>query len=74
MAIFGKSSQVMCTILLPRSGTVFRSHYNVTVPLTKSERKTDRLWGPAQMAVVLCEDDQTLVHFENYLDGNPILS
>ena len=54
--------------------TLAGSHYNVTVPLTNSERKTDRLWGPAQMAVVLCEDDQTLVHFENYLDGNPVLS
>jgi 3',5'-cyclic-AMP phosphodiesterase len=54
--------------------TLAGSHYNVTVPQTMSERKTDRLWGPAQMAVVLCEDDQTLVHFENYLDGNPVLS
>jgi 3',5'-cyclic AMP phosphodiesterase CpdA len=48
--------------------------YSVTVPLKGSERKIDRLWGPAQMAVVLCDDTQTLVHFENYLDGNPILS
>lgn len=54
--------------------TLAGSHYNVVVPLTGAERKTDRLWGPAQMAVVLCEDDQTLVHFENYLDGNPVLS
>ena len=54
--------------------TLAGSHYNVTVPLTGAERKTDRLWGPAQMAVVLCEADQTLVHFENYLDGNPVLS
>ena len=54
--------------------TLAGSHYNVTVPLTGSGRKIDRLWGPAQMAVVLCEDDQTLVHFENYLDGNPVLS
>ena len=54
--------------------TLAGSHYNVTVPPTNSGRKTDRLWGPAQMAVVLCEDDQTLVHFENYLDGNAVLS
>ncbi|MEO1536239.1 MAG: metallophosphoesterase [Pseudomonadota bacterium] len=54
--------------------TLAGSHYNVTVPLSGSERKTDRLWGPAQMAVVLCDDDQTLVHFENYLDANPALS
>ena len=54
--------------------TLAGSHYNVTVPLNESERKTERLWGPAQMAVVLCEDYQTLVHFGNYLDGNPVLS
>ncbi|MCR9127342.1 MAG: metallophosphoesterase [Rhodobacteraceae bacterium] len=54
--------------------TLAGSHYGVTVPLNGAERKIDRLWGPAQMAVVLCDDDQTLVHFENYLDGNPVLS
>lgn len=54
--------------------TLAGSHYNVTVPLNGSGRKIDRLWGPAQMAVVLCEEDQTLVHFENYLDPNPVLS
>ncbi|MEO1307258.1 MAG: metallophosphoesterase [Pseudomonadota bacterium] len=54
--------------------TLAGGHYNVTVPLTGSERKIDRLWGPAQMAIVLCDDHQTLVHFENYLDGNPVLS
>ena len=53
--------------------TLAGSQYNVTVPLTSSERKTDRLWGPAQLAVVLCEDIQTLAHFENYLDGNAVL-
>lgn len=53
--------------------TLAGSHYSVTVPI-KGARPVERLWGPAQMAVVLCEDDQTLVHFENYLDGNPVLS
>lgn len=53
--------------------TLAGSHYNVTVP-THDQRPVDRLWGPAQMAVVLCNQDQTLVHFENYLDGNPVLS
>ncbi|MEL6572407.1 MAG: metallophosphoesterase [Pseudomonadota bacterium] len=53
--------------------TIAGSHYGVTVPLN-GDRKVDRLWGPAQMAIVLGEDDQTLVHFDNYLDGNPILS
>lgn len=54
--------------------TLAGSHYNVTVLLTGAARKVERLWGPAQMAVVLCDENQTLVHFENYLDGNPILS
>lgn len=54
--------------------TLAGSHYNVTVPLSGSERKIDRLWGPSQLAVVLCDAHQTLVHFENYLDANPVLS
>lgn len=53
--------------------TLAGSHYNVTVPLDKN-RKIDRLWGPAQMAIVLGDGDQTLVHFENYLDSNPVLN
>jgi 3',5'-cyclic AMP phosphodiesterase CpdA len=52
--------------------TLAGNHYNVTVPLDSAE-KVDRLWGPAQMAVVLGDADQTLVHFDNYLDGNPVL-
>lgn len=53
--------------------TLAGSHYNVTVPLD-DETKIDRLWGPAQMAVVLGDADQTLVHFDNYMDGNLVLS
>ncbi|MHA3915014.1 metallophosphoesterase [Halovulum sp. GXIMD14793] len=52
--------------------TLSGGHYNVTVPLDAA-RKIDRLWGPAQMAVVLGDDAQTLVHFDNYLDANPVL-
>lgn len=48
------------------------NHYNVTVPL-EDGAKVDRLWGPAQMAVVLGNQDQTLVHFDNFLEGNPVL-
>lgn len=52
--------------------TLAGCHYNVTVPLS-AEAKVDRLWGPGQMAVVLGDSVQTLVHFDNYLDGNAIL-
>lgn len=52
--------------------TIAGSHYGVTVPLT-ANAPHHRIWGPAQMAVVLGSEDQTLVHFDNYLDGNQIL-
>ncbi len=52
--------------------TLAGNHYNVTVPL-KADAKVDRLWGPAQMAVVLGDEAQTLVHFDNYLEGNAVL-
>jgi Icc protein len=48
--------------------TLAGSHYGVTVPL--NGEKHERTWGPAQMAVVLGTEDQTLIHFDNYLDGN----
>lgn len=53
--------------------TLAGNHYNVTVPLDP-EAKVDDLWGPAQMAVVLGDAAQTLVHFDNFLDGNPVLA
>ena len=53
--------------------TLAGSHYNVTVPL-ENGAQIDRLWGPAQMAVLLGDTDQTLVHFDNYLDGNAKIS
>lgn len=52
--------------------TLAGNHYNVTVPL-RQEAKVDRLWGPAQMAVVLGNATQTLVHFDNFMDGNALL-
>lgn len=52
--------------------TLAGNHYNVTVPL-EGDAKVDRLWGPAQMAVVLGDDTQTLVHFDNFLEGNVVL-
>jgi len=48
--------------------TLAGSHYGVTVPL--NGERPERIWGPAQMAVVLGTEDQTLIHFDNYLDGN----
>ena len=53
--------------------TLAGSHYSVTVPLD-TEAKVDRTWGPSQMAVVLGDETQTLVHFDNYLDGNAVLA
>ncbi len=51
--------------------TTAGTHYGVTVPLDGT--KSNRLWGPAQMAVILGTEDQTLVHFDNFLDGNNVL-
>jgi Icc protein len=52
--------------------TLAGGHYSVSIPLDGSE--PDRLWGPGQMAVVLADPDHTLVHFDNYLDGNQVLA
>ena len=48
--------------------TLAGSHYSVTAPVDGS--KPDRLWGSAQLALVLGTEDQSLIHFDNYLDGN----
>lgn len=53
--------------------TLAGNHYSVTVPL-EADAKVDRLWGPAQIAVVIGNDVQTLVHFDNFLDGNLALA
>jgi 3',5'-cyclic AMP phosphodiesterase CpdA len=52
--------------------TLAGSHYSVTIPLDGSEPAL--LAGPAQMAVVLGDADQTLIHFDNYMDGHAILT
>ncbi|MEL7519654.1 MAG: hypothetical protein AAFN48_11955, partial [Pseudomonadota bacterium] len=33
-----------------------------------------RRTGPAQMAIVLSDAEQTTVHFDNYVDANPAFS
>ena len=53
--------------------TLAGGHYNVTIPLEQENPEVDRLSGPAQMAVVLGNKDQTVIHFDNYIDGNSIL-
>ncbi|ARE39027.1 3',5'-cyclic-nucleotide phosphodiesterase [Rhodovulum sp. P5] len=53
--------------------TLAGSHYNVTIPLAPGVA-VHRLDGPAQMAVVLSDADQTLVHFDNYIDGHGVIS
>lgn len=53
--------------------TLAGGHYNVTVPLDL-EADVARLEGPAQMAMVLSDSEQTLVHFDNYLDPSRILA
>ncbi len=52
--------------------TLAGNHYNVTVPLDEKV-KVHELWGPAQMAVVLGDAVQTLLHFDNFLEGNAVL-
>jgi 3',5'-cyclic-AMP phosphodiesterase len=46
--------------------------YSVTIPLGPVE--PERLEGPGQMAVVLADEDGTLVHFDNYFDNHQILT
>lgn len=53
--------------------TLAGNHYNVTIPFDL-DAKVDDIWGPAQMAVVLGDASQTLVHFDNFLDANPVLA
>jgi Icc protein len=53
--------------------TLAGGHYNVTIPLEQDNPVADKLSGPAQMAVVLGFKDQTVIHFDNYIDGNSII-
>lgn len=52
--------------------TLAGGHYSVTIPLDP-EAEVDRLDGPAQMAVVLSDAVQTLVHFDNYIEPAGVL-
>lgn len=52
--------------------TLAGSHYSVTATLDAA-RDVTRLDGPAQMAVVLADAEQTLVHFDDYINGNAVL-
>ncbi|MFT5870333.1 MAG: Icc protein [Paracoccaceae bacterium] len=53
--------------------TLAGNHYNVSIPLTGSDREVERLTGPGQMALVLSGNDQTLIHFENYIDEHQVI-
>lgn len=54
--------------------TLSGGHYNVTIPLGRPWTQPQILSGPAQMAVVLTDPEQTLVHFDNYLDESRIIA
>ncbi|KQT41949.1 metallophosphoesterase [Devosia sp. BK] len=49
--------------------TLAGGHYYCTVDQDHVPMR--RLAGPAQMAFVIGEEDQTTVHFDSYIDGNP---
>lgn len=53
--------------------TLAGGHYNVTIPLAGDVTPIQRLAGPAQLAVILSSADQTLVHFDNYIDDHRVL-
>lgn len=51
--------------------TMAGNHYNVTVTLDGGP--LEELDGPAQMAVILADADQTLVHFDSYIDASRVI-
>lgn len=53
--------------------TLAGGHYSVTATLDP-ERDVTRLSGPAQMAVVLADAEQTLVHFDDYINGHAVIA
>lgn len=53
--------------------TLAGGHYSVTATLDP-DRPITRLTGPAQMAVVLADAEQTLVHFDDYINGHAIIA
>jgi 3',5'-cyclic AMP phosphodiesterase CpdA len=52
--------------------TLAGGHYSVTADLDP-DADVPRLDGPGQMAVVLSDADQTLVHFDNFIDASAVL-
>ncbi len=50
--------------------TLAGGHYSVSIPLGPPFAEMERLSGPGQMAVILADPDQTLVHFDNYIDDH----
>ena len=50
--------------------TLAGGHYSVSIPLGPPYGAMERLSGPGQMAVILADPDQTLVHFDNYIDDH----
>lgn len=53
--------------------TLAGGHYSVNAVLDP-ERDVTRLAGPAQMAVVLADAEQTLVHFDDYINGHAVIA
>ncbi|WP_428926190.1 metallophosphoesterase [Marinibacterium sp. SX1] len=53
--------------------TIAGGHYSVQAMLDPDE-PVPHLTGPAQMAVVLGGADGTIVHFDDYINGNPALA
>lgn len=51
--------------------TMAGNHYNVTIPMDGSP--VAELDGPAQIAVILADADQTLVHFDNFIDASAVI-
>lgn len=53
--------------------TLAGGHYSVTATLDRAQPVT-RLTGPAQMAIILGDEEQTLVHFDDYINGHAIIA
>lgn len=51
--------------------TMSGNHYNVTIPMNGAP--IEEMDGPAQMAVILADADQTLVHFDSYIDASRVI-
>ena len=59
-----------------RSGipfTTIAGGFSTTAEDFGSRQGKLRREGPAQMAVVLSDTEQTVVHFDNYLDMHPVV-